>query len=206
LSLLRDCHPKLDLGSRNNATGFRVKHGMTNSFELRNTAKDWKKSDCGCILPNRGVIISPSTGSLEGYLRFKVPQNIDMQDKILGPLTMLQFIYAVIGFGICYIASNSLPSPLSYVVIVPVALFVFCLDFIKVNERPFTDFIKAAIVFATTPRQRLWIEGGSSDFNIEIYHAVKQDQNSFQSKNIDHNEIRKMARTLDTDNQKIIKN
>ncbi|PIS07423.1 hypothetical protein COT78_03735 [Candidatus Berkelbacteria bacterium CG10_big_fil_rev_8_21_14_0_10_43_13] len=137
-------------------------------------------------------------------MRFKVPQNIDIQDKILGPLTMLQFIYAVIGFGICYIASNALPTPFSYVVIVPVALFVFCLDFIKVNERPFTDFIKSAIVYMTSPRQRFWVEGDDSDFNIEIYQAVKQDQNTFQNKNISEKEIRKMAQSLDTTDNKLI--
>jgi hypothetical protein len=138
-------------------------------------------------------------------LRFKVPQNIDIQDKILGPLTMLQFIYAVIGFGICYIASNALPTPLSYVVIAPVALFVFCLDFIKVNERPFSDFMKSAIIFMTSPRQRLWVGGDDSDFNIEIYHAAKQDKNNFQIKTIDEEEIKKMAKSLDTADNKLIK-
>ncbi|MDO8444271.1 MAG: PrgI family protein [bacterium] len=137
---------------------------------------------------------------LGGVLRFKVPQNIDMEDRILGPLTMVQFVYAVIGFGICYIAANAIPSPFSYVIIAPVALFVICLDFVKINEQPFTHFIKSAIVYMTTPRQRFWHEGEDSDLSIEIYHAEKQ-QNIVQSKNISQQEISDFAKK--TDNTKL---
>jgi len=32
-------------------------------------------------------------------MQFKVPQKIDIEDKILGPLSMVQFVYAVLGAG-----------------------------------------------------------------------------------------------------------
>ncbi len=131
-----------------------------------------------------------------GVLKFKVPQNIDIEDRILGPLTMLQFVYAVIGFGVCYITINAIPAPYSYIIAAPVALFVVCLDFVKVNERPFLDFMKAAITFMMTPRQRFWREGEESDLDIEIYHAEKQ-QNTVQSKNISAGEIAEIAKKMD---------
>ena len=31
--------------------------------------------------------------------QYKVPQNVEAEDKILGPLTFKQFIYALMGFG-----------------------------------------------------------------------------------------------------------
>ena len=67
-------------------------------------------------------------------MRYKVPQNIDMQDRILGPLTMVQFIYAVVGGGFCYaIYMSPIPKPYSFILIVPVALLVLALDFLKIK-------------------------------------------------------------------------
>jgi len=117
---------------------------------------------------------------------------------------MLQFVYAVIGFGICYIAGNALPSPFSYIIIAPVVLFVICLDFVKINEQPFTRFMKSAIIYMTTPRQRFWHEGEDSDLSIEIYHAEKQ-KNIIQSKNISQNEIAEFAEQIDKGETELVK-
>lgn len=136
---------------------------------------------------------------LGGVLRFKVPQNIDIEDRILGPLTMTQFVYAVVGFGVGYILYNVIPAPVSYAFIVPIAFFVVCLDFVKVNERPFQDFLKSALLFMFSPRQRYWHEGEEgADMSIEIYKAVKEEENDYQSKNISHNQISSLAKQLDT--------
>lgn len=106
---------------------------------------------------------------MEGNLRYKVPQNIDMQDRILGPLTMLQFIYAVVGFGLCYSVYSIMPAPVSYVLITPIALFTTAMVFMKINERPFLDFIISVIEYSTVPRQRLWHHSDLPDLKVEIY-------------------------------------
>jgi len=123
-----------------------------------------------------------------------------MQDRILGPLTMVQFVYAVIGFGLCYIIYNSVPTPVSYVFILPIAIFVVCLDFVKVNERPFLDFFLSAIAFFTSPRQRFWHQGDDSDLSIEIYKVQKQEGPKVQQKNITPERIAEIARRLDNNN------
>jgi len=130
-------------------------------------------------------------------LRFKVPQNIDMQDRILGPLTMVQFIYAVVGFGLCYAIFSGVPAPLSYLLVIPIALFVVCLDFVKVNERPFINFVLSAVQFAASPKQRFWSQGSDSDMEVEIYHATKE-QTYHPHKEISHAEIEALAGKIDT--------
>jgi hypothetical protein len=142
------------------------------------------------------VIISLEI-NLEGILRFKVPQNIDMQDRILGPLTMVQFIYAVVGFGICYAIFSAIPAPLSYLLVIPIGLFVVCLDFVKVNERPFLNFFMSAIQFAGSPKQRFWSQGSDSDMEVEIYQAQVQ-QTTHPHKDISHAEIEALAGKIDT--------
>jgi hypothetical protein len=132
-----------------------------------------------------------------------VPQNIDIQDRIIGPLTMVQFVYAVIGFGSCYGIYNAVPAPLSFFLIVPIALFVVCLDFVKINERPFLSFFTAAIAFASEPKQRFWHQGEDSDLKVEIYSEEKATTN-FKHKDISRDEMIAAAKAVDNPNQHLI--
>jgi len=120
-----------------------------------------------------------------------------MKDRVLGPLTMVQFIYAVIGFGCSYAIYSAIPKPFSYILITPIAVFVICLDFIKINERPFLDFFKAAIAYVSQPKKRVWHQGDDSDLRIEIYHVEKKGT-TVQHKNVSHDEISNIAKKYDT--------
>lgn len=132
-------------------------------------------------------------------MRFKVPQNIDMQDRILGPLTMLQFIYAVIGGGATYVCYMSLPSPLSILLALIVALFTLAMIFLKINERPFSHFLLSLIKFMSTPKQRIWHKGQTSDINVEIYHTQKKNQGPVVAeKHLTREQIAQYAKGVDT--------
>jgi hypothetical protein len=121
-----------------------------------------------------------------------------MQDRILGPLTMLQFVYAVVGFGTCYAIYMSMPRPASYFLISPIALFVLCLDFVKINERPFLDFFISAIEYAATPKRRFWRQSLGSNLEIEVYHVEKSNESIIQHKNISPKEIDSFAHKSDS--------
>lgn len=134
-------------------------------------------------------------------MRFKVPQNIDMPDRIVGPLTMIQFIYAVIGGGFCYVIYQSIPAPASYVLILPILLFVICLDFVKINERPFLNFFLSAIEFLNSPKKRIWQQGDGSNLSIEIYKAEKGIANTSE-KSISREEIEVYAKNIDEERRR----
>lgn len=131
-------------------------------------------------------------------MRFKVPQNIDIEDRILGPLTMVQFIYAVIGGGICYVIYTVIPAPFSYVLISPIALFVVCLIFVKINERPFLLFLVSMLEYNATPKQRIWHHGNGPDIGVEIYQSKVQTGPIVQAKNISREQIINIAKKLDS--------
>ena len=121
-----------------------------------------------------------------------------MQDRILGPLTMLQFIYAVVGGGLCYgIYMSPIPKPYSFIIIVPLALLVIALDFLKVNERPFLDFLFSIIEYTGVPRQRLWHHEDMSDLKVDIYEPVKQTGPKTPPKQVTRQEIIDLANRLD---------
>lgn len=129
-------------------------------------------------------------------MRYKVPQNIDMQDRIIGPLTMIQLIYAVIGGGLAYSAFMSLPKPLSIITAVPIAIFTFALIFIKVNERPFLDFFLSMVQFMSTPKQRVWHHGAYDNFRVVIFKTRKENK-QIQEKHISHTQIEQAAKKSD---------
>jgi len=123
------------------------------------------------------AIISAHTFSfynLEGILRFKVPQNIDMPDRIVGPLTMAQFIYAVIGGGIAYAIYSKVPAPFGTVLALPIALFTAACTFVKIQEQPFLKFLMHFLAFASTPQRRVWKQASDASVKVEIIHKVKE--------------------------------
>ena len=79
-------------------------------------------------------------------MKFQVPQFIEIEDKIFGPLTFKQFIYIAGAAGICAILFTLLPKFLAILFSIPVAALGVSLAFYKVNERPFAllieDFLK----------------------------------------------------------------
>ena len=69
-------------------------------------------------------------------MRFQVPQFIDIEDKIFGPLTIKQFIYIAGGAGLSFILFRFLPLILT----IPLALIVIgmsiALAFYQINNKP----------------------------------------------------------------------
>jgi hypothetical protein len=124
-----------------------------------------------------------------------------MQDRILGPLTMIQFIYAVVGGGFCYaIYMSPIPKPFSYVLIIPIALLVLALDFLKINERPFLDFLLSVLQFTSVPRQRLWHHEDLPDLKVEVFEPPKAKAPVAHNKHISREEIENLAQKLDQGN------
>ncbi len=93
-------------------------------------------------------------------MQFKVPQNIDLQDKIIGPLTLSQFFYLLFGGLIIYILFNRLLingySLLFFVLAFPIGVFSIAMAFFKVQDRPFPTFFMAFIKYLRQPRARVW--------------------------------------------------
>ena len=87
--------------------------------------------------------------------QYKVPQNIDIQDKIFGPFTLAQFLYMLGGGAIIYILFAALGSTnftLFVVVSLPIALLTIALVLVKVNDRSFLTFVGYALMYVFDPK------------------------------------------------------
>jgi hypothetical protein len=92
-------------------------------------------------------------------MRFQVPQFIEIEDKIFGPLTLKQFIYVVGGAGIIFLLYVLLPFWLMVIPAVLVAAFALALAFYKVNNRSFIKVVESALRFHSSSKLYLWKKG-----------------------------------------------
>ncbi len=90
-------------------------------------------------------------------MRFQVPQFIEIEDKIFGPLTLKQFIYLAGGGGISFVAYTVLPLIAAIPVILVLVGFSFALAFYKVHNRfPFIYLVEAATKYFTSNKLYIW--------------------------------------------------
>ncbi len=92
-------------------------------------------------------------------MRFQVPQFIEHEPKVIGPLTFRQFIYlgipAAIGFFLYFLMPFSIFLPITIVM----GAIGMVLAFFKVGGRSLPGFLVGAISFFIKPKQYTWKKG-----------------------------------------------
>lgn len=133
-------------------------------------------------------------------MQFKVPQNIDMEDRIIGPLTLNQFLYLLIGGIIIYILFNYLvPIRLTFVFVllaVPIGVISFAFAFVKIQDRPFIEFALAAVKYLSLPRTRAWQR--VTEKEVKKIEKVTKIEPPKTSKQIDNVRVKELADILDS--------
>ena len=96
---------------------------------------------------------------------YKVLQDIEAEDKLLGPLTLKQFIFAIIFLACGYIAFLLLTRGLGFLSLffVPPMLFTGFLAWPWSREQSTEVWLLAKVRFHIKPRRRIWNQSGLSD-------------------------------------------
>jgi len=89
-------------------------------------------------------------------MRFEVPQFIDIEDKIFGPLTWRQFLYLGGGVGMAVVIFITTNWIVFLFLGLPIALLALALSFFPVNSRPFSYFLEAIFNYITRQRMYFW--------------------------------------------------
>lgn len=133
-------------------------------------------------------------------MQFKVPQNIDMEDKIIGPLTLIQFVYLMIGGAMFYITLKTGNTALLIFVGIPIALVALFLAFIKIHDQPFSKFVVSLLSYIARPKQRVW----HKELELEgiPYAETKEPKNRETKvqpqKMVEKSDLEKLSQILDT--------
>jgi hypothetical protein len=89
-------------------------------------------------------------------MRFQVPQFTDVEDKIVGPLTLKQFIYLAGGIGLCYVIYAYLPMWGAAPLMAGVGALSIALAFYKINNKPFIFVVEAFFKYMISSKLYIW--------------------------------------------------
>ena len=133
-------------------------------------------------------------------MQFKVPQNIDMEDKIVGPLTLIQFLYLLGGGLLVYIIFQSLGSNTALFIILsfPIAIVSVGMAFVKIQDQPLSHFMKAGIYYFTHPKVRFWKKEGITKSILVNPPKSLQKEGFVPPKQVEKSDLEKLAHVLDT--------
>jgi hypothetical protein len=90
-------------------------------------------------------------------MQYQVPQFIEFEDKIFGPLTLKQFVYLAGGGALGFLVYKTLPFILAVLIGVPIISFSAALAFYKPDgHRPFIFMVEQALKFYSGSKLYLW--------------------------------------------------
>lgn len=94
---------------------------------------------------------------------YKVPQDVEADDKLLGPFTFRQFIYLMVILGLVLALIGLFQIfPLLAAIPVPFILFFGILALPVKKDQPMETYLAALVSFYTKPKKRYWIAGQSN--------------------------------------------
>lgn len=138
-------------------------------------------------------------------MEYQVPQFIEVEDKIIGPLTLKQFIYVAGTAGLCILFFFSLSFMFAFILSIPVAGFGAALAFYKVNGKSFVDMLEAAFNYYTHEKLLLWKQdvqtpaqkSASATAAAEAEAASIATQESKKSARLTRGKLSELAWSLD---------
>ena len=89
-------------------------------------------------------------------MQFQVPQFIDIEDKVIGPLTIKQFLYLLVAGVIVFILYKILNLFATIILAIPIIGIACALAFVKVGNQPFGGLLKNFFSFIRKPDFYVW--------------------------------------------------
>ncbi len=135
-------------------------------------------------------------GAIIYAMRFQVPQFIDVEDKIFGPLTLKQFIYLVGGAGLSFVVYVFLKSViLSSIPILAIMAISAGFAFFKVNNKPFVNVVESAFKYYIGHKLYIWRKEEPTP--KEIQKTAEKNYASIMVPKISNSRLKDLTWSLD---------
>ena len=123
-----------------------------------------------------------------------------MEDRIAGPLTVVQFSILVVGGGLAFLFLNILIiNPINKILAGIVAFITVILAIGRFNDQPMYRFFKFIILFIMAPRVRVWHKAGGDNIALVKPSQNKKHQDTTQVvKHVSKADIARLAAVLDS--------
>jgi len=132
--------------------------------------------------------------------QFVVPQFIEVEDKIFGPVTTRQFVILLIGGLLVFISFKLADTTLFILLLALIGGFSLVLAFVRINGQPFHFFILNLIQTLRRPSLRIWDKRYTKD-ELKYYMGLEEDVKIEQIKSvpkISYNRIRDLSLIVNT--------
>lgn len=131
-------------------------------------------------------------------MQFRVPQFIDIEDKVFGPFTLKQFGYIVGAGGLSFVIWTLIPIHfIAILIIVPVAGLFLALAFVKFNNRSFGEILQSAFTYYTESRIFTWKQPELQKDQTSVDKVVADTQKEIIISKTNRDKIHDIALGLD---------
>ena len=92
--------------------------------------------------------------------QYKVPQDVEADDKLIGPFSFRQFVYLLVAGGLIALAVGLFQLfPLLAIIPVPFAFFFLALALPLKKDQPMETYLAAIVSYYLKPRTKVWMPG-----------------------------------------------
>lgn len=131
-------------------------------------------------------------------MKFRVPQFIDIEDKVFGPFTLKQFGYIVGAGGFSFLIWTFIPIKFfAILLIAPVAGLFLSLAFVKFNNRSFGELLESAFAYYTGARLYTWKQPELLKTETSVDKVVADTQKEIIISKTNRDKIHDIALGLD---------
>jgi len=137
--------------------------------------------------------------------QYKVPQDVEADDKLIGPFSFRQFVYLLIAGG-CVAAAVGLFQIFPLLAIIPVlpALLMLVLALPLKKDQPMETYLAALVSYYLKPRKRVWVPGQrESTILITAPKIVEESKKRDISEEEATHRLSFLANIVDTEGQAI---
>lgn len=128
-----------------------------------------------------------------------VPQFVDVEDKIAGPLTWKQLLWMIAMGAVLLVLFTTFGTTLAIVFGIPVVLIFLALAFYKPNGFPLVSFIGQAVLFLFRPKVAVWERPVISMVSVKPRSEnTKEQATEVQpEKQLTRDRLKELARIMD---------
>lgn len=129
-------------------------------------------------------------------MRYQIPQFIEVEDKIFGPLTLKQFIYLAGAGGVVFVLWRVFPIFIAIIIAIPVIVLALALAFYKINKRPFVFVLESAFRYLLSNRLYVWKSKDLKQIKKENKKEIQQ-RTQLQVPKLSESKLKDIAWSLD---------
>ena len=135
-------------------------------------------------------------------MQYQVPQFVEVEDRIIGPLTLKQFLYLAFAGALLFVFWFLFNFYIWIILAIPIAALAAAFAFLKINDRPFVYFFLAFIKYFTKPKLYIFSSAPKRNRTEKTQRPekdeIKAEAPEITEKKITPSKLKELALSLDT--------